>query len=712
MRIATRILLIGLIPVASELVFFFILIILFQQLEEQGRTVEKYRSTASTVVSVRNQIFDQFRSLHQYALDRESDTRRKVLSEGAGLEDRFSRLQVLLRDQPVQLRRLARLKELTSKWTAFVRYALEHFPAGGNIRTSVSFMAGSMVEFSVDEFRQIIQEILDAAESDSRDGELKLRQARLRIEQWFAVGMAANLALSIGLLVAFSLGFSRRSAQLAENIDRYSQGDVLAEPISGTDELALIDSRFRHMVDCLETMLARERAILSNIEEVLCSLSADGTIVQINEAALQMFGVGAKESIGENLSKIIGECSALTDLLSCMDSVACTENSATVDLSLVGAGGRSVDVLASVSWSLEEECFFVVFHDVTLRRQFERFLREQEKRSSDLIEAVAVGIASLDDSGRIAFVNSPARNLLGDKSKELLGRDLITVLDEQFEVRDSLEMEGITGMFTEYHRREEPFQAIVVARSVVSGSDRQWEIATLLDITDRVKIERLRADFIAMLSHDLRAPMASISLFLEMINEGKYDASMEKLKARSRLTYLTAFQLIDMLQNILDMEKWDQGMFVIARDELDSENLCRRAIQSLEPLATAGGIMIESELASFPIVADELRVLRVLNNLIANAIGHTKCGGSIRVGCFAKSYSGYFFVDNPAIIPPEEQAEIFKKFKQSGRGRSGGAGLGLTICQQFLQAMGGEIGVRSSGESGTRFWFTLPLDGS
>jgi|GEM_PF-1597215 len=708
MRIATRILLIGLIPIAAELIFFGVFMLLFQQLREQERSVERYRRTTAEIISIRNLIFDQFRYLHQYALDRSNETREEVLACGPRIDGGFARLARLLAVEPAQTARLERLKGLSGKWSRFVVYVLHKFPAGSDSRGSVTFMAGSMVDFSVPEFREAVKDLLDNAEMASRDGELDLERARERLEYWMVFGMAANLLITFLFLASLSRGLSRRVDLLIESMDRYADGSLLLEPVSGDDELSLIDTRFRSMVECLDTVRNRERAILLNVQEVLCSVTADGIITQINESVAGMFAIEAGTVLDQHISKLISHPPACKDLLSCMESVERTEVASTVDLSLPGIAGEYLDVMCSVSWSKPETSFFVVFHDVTLRRQFERFLRESERRLRDMIEAVEAGVVRLDQHLRVQFANSSALRLLGREERALLGRDLDSVLDEIYVSRDEAGS-AATGDFVEYHRRGEPFQVIVVRRSAVFGSDERVQIVTLLDITDRVRVERMRADFIAMVSHDLRAPMSSISLFLEMIIEGKYDSSIERLKARSRATFVTAFQLIDMLQNLLDLEKWEQGMFQVSVEELDSKDLCLRSAESLEALAAAGGITINVELESFAVLSDELRTLRILSNLISNAIAHSRKGCTVTVGCARREKFGYFFVDNQGeIISTQEQLEIFKKFRQSGTGRKGGAGLGLTICQQLVQALGGEIGVQSEEGTGTRFWFTLP----
>jgi len=240
------------------------------------------------------------------------------------------------------------------------------------------------------------------------------------------------------------------------------------------------------------------------------------------------------------------------------------------------------------------------------------------------------------------------------------------------------------------------------------------QMASQLQAADEKQreLERLRADLIAWVSHDLQTPLASIRAILEAL----YDGVVEDPETVSR--YLNTAQrdvrsLSALIDDLFQMAQLDAGGIPLEKAESSLVDLISDTLESFSELASRQGITLNGSVEANvdPVLMDTQRIGRVLNNLIGNALRHTPAGGKVEVR--ARRANGRVEVnvcDSGEGIRSEDLPNIFESFYRGEKSRSratGGAGLGLAIARGIIHAHGGEIRVESQpGE--TRFIFSLP----
>lgn len=229
------------------------------------------------------------------------------------------------------------------------------------------------------------------------------------------------------------------------------------------------------------------------------------------------------------------------------------------------------------------------------------------------------------------------------------------------------------------------------------------------DVDERHRLERLRRDLMAMITHDLRAPLTTLRVTLEMICEGAYGSLTERGRTLvdhgiSSITYLNW-----LVESLLDSEKLERGDIELAYRETTVGKLVNRAINSTQ-MPTA--VQLNLELNNDAITVDEDRIVQVLINLISNAAKYAPEDSKITVKGSIEGVSAKFEVaDEGPGIPQEMQTVIFDRFKQleqPGETRRQGFGLGLAICKSLVEKHGGQIWVESKGK-GSRFCFVVPI---
>ena len=228
---------------------------------------------------------------------------------------------------------------------------------------------------------------------------------------------------------------------------------------------------------------------------------------------------------------------------------------------------------------------------------------------------------------------------------------------------------------------------------------------------------RLKTEFLSMVTHELRTPLTSIRGYVHLLLEGEAGALSEEQRELLGIVRNNAERLLVLIDELLDLSRIEAGRIELDRETLDLTPLIRGVAGSLRPLVDAKGQQLTVDVAEpLPAVrADADRVTQILTNLVSNAHKYTPAGGRISVA--ARGEDGRVRVDvrDTGIgLSPDEQAQLFTKFfraRNAATRQVGGTGLGLAITRSLVETHGGEIAVESAPGEGSTFSFTLPSAG-
>lgn len=225
---------------------------------------------------------------------------------------------------------------------------------------------------------------------------------------------------------------------------------------------------------------------------------------------------------------------------------------------------------------------------------------------------------------------------------------------------------------------------------------------------------RAREGVLAVVSHDLRNPLASILLNTSTVLE-MAPAGLDPWVADSlRQTVALVEQSNRLIEDLLDVSRIAFGGITLLRASHDLRDLARRAERMLRPLAAARGLALSVHCPAepVPVVADADRMLQVLSNLVGNALKFTPAGGRVEVTVAAENGGARVVVRDTGIgVAEEELREVFDPFRQAGQADRRGVGLGLPIARGIVEAHGGRIWAASQPGAGSEFAFSLPADG-
>ena len=395
----------------------------------------------------------------------------------------------------------------------------------------------------------------------------------------------------------------------------------------------------------------------------------------------------------------------------------------------VAAGDYDVDVPADSSDELG--LLAAEFNEMTARLRsyrdlnIERIVAEQRKGEA-IIESIHDGLVIVGAELTIQGMNPAAAEALGVDAGEATGQHFLEAVRSEAlfrHVKEAMtsgtapEIDEEASFFSVERGGVERHYQFVVTPIRTPSRSMLGVILLLRDVTKLRELDRMKSEFVATASHELKTPLTSIGMSIELLQERAY----EKLDDRERELLDVASEDVERLRHLvldlLDLSKIEAGKIELDFAPVSVRGLIGEAVRAMGVQAEKDGVALSSEAAAeLPEVrADASKVVWVLTNLIANALRHTDKGGRVELSADRAGSKVHVAVrDTGGGIPYEYQAKIFDKFVQVGGERSvGGSGLGLAICKEIVRAHGGSIWVESVPGQGATFTFTLPVaDGS
>jgi two-component system phosphate regulon sensor histidine kinase PhoR len=231
-------------------------------------------------------------------------------------------------------------------------------------------------------------------------------------------------------------------------------------------------------------------------------------------------------------------------------------------------------------------------------------------------------------------------------------------------------------------------------------------------VSELRRLENLRREFVANVSHELKTPLAAIKAYAETLRMGAVNDPENNLAFVLRIEE-QAERLHELILDMLQIARIESGQQTFNIVDVDLAEIIDDCLAQFADLAATKEIDLIGELPNEEITArgDEEGLRTILNNLVDNAIKYTKAGGEVQIRCLQNGATVTLEVEDSGIgIPEKEQVRIFERFYRVDRARSremGGTGLGLSIVKNLTQAFGGTVGVSSQTGKGSTFRVTL-----
>lgn len=345
-----------------------------------------------------------------------------------------------------------------------------------------------------------------------------------------------------------------------------------------------------------------------------------------------------------------------------------------------------------------------------INEYIERIRRERQTLDT-ITSQMREGLIILDRKRMILSVNSSAVNLLAAKGQRHVGKSLLS-LSRNLEINRAAEGALYRGESQDLTLRLGNEYCRIFVNPARSDDSVNGAIILIVTVTDQVKAERIRRDFSANVSHELKTPLTSITGFAEMIENGMA-SDPDDIKRFSAYIHREAVRLFALINDIMRLSEIEETSGHEGFEPVELQKLSDEVINSLSFMADDHKVTLE--LAGSPVALQtNLRMLEeLLYNLISNAIRYNKQGGRVLVTTGTDGSMAVIAVKDTGIgIPKEHQDRVFERFYRVDKSRShesGGTGLGLSIVKHVVEYLDGKIKLESSENLGTEIVVSLPM---
>jgi two-component system phosphate regulon sensor histidine kinase PhoR len=333
-------------------------------------------------------------------------------------------------------------------------------------------------------------------------------------------------------------------------------------------------------------------------------------------------------------------------------------------------------------------------------------LREKTAQLESILGGMSEGVVVIGPEGKVVLANPAAAAMMGTDREGAPGKLLLELIRlPQMEQlvsgdRDRVEIE-INGR-------------ILLAHASRSDDPAIGQVLVLLDITDIRRLEGLRRDFVANVSHELKTPLSAVVGYAEALRDGAKDVPAQRDDFLERIER-QAGRMTKIVNDLLDLTGLETGSIRLDRQPLVVRQLIDRALDAVAPQVRGRGLRValpDGPALGLTIAADEGRITTALVNLLDNAAKFAPAGSTITVSAAAVPGGVKLAVsDQGPGIPAEHLPRLFERFYRVDRSRSrelGGTGLGLSIVKHVAETHGGSAGVESEPGKGSTFWIVVP----
>ncbi len=348
-----------------------------------------------------------------------------------------------------------------------------------------------------------------------------------------------------------------------------------------------------------------------------------------------------------------------------------------------------------------------------------------QKRTLELIQAnsklnaiitnCADGIILFDQDLKITDLNTASINLFGQNKKDLISKNLFELVVSESKQFNSSELTSNSNIFLRNYSlinyKKDTKIPVEISIASVNDDKNNFYVAVIRDCTYQKETERLRDDFIATLTHDLRTPLLATISGLDFVLDESLGTVTEKQNNLFEAMKKSSQDMLGLVNTLLEVYRYEAGKTYLCKTKFDILKLIQECTDELKVLAQNSNIelKINKDCDEIFINADKNEIRRVIINLLGNAIKHSQNSTLVQINAIKKEKDfSLDVIDNGIGLSETDCAKLFNRFSQgTNQKRSSSTGLGLYLSRQIIEAHDGKIYVESELNKGSKFGFEL-----
>ena len=349
----------------------------------------------------------------------------------------------------------------------------------------------------------------------------------------------------------------------------------------------------------------------------------------------------------------------------------------------------------------------------------------EKKRIDTLINSMPDPVIGFDEEKKILFANKQALKITGLNIDEIKGKpavdvaltnDLLRFLIKDWITKDSTDDNNPAKPLKIYADNKESYfekQNIEIAMRPTGETEKRYigQVIILKNITPFKELDFAKTNFIATVSHELKTPISSIKMSLQLLEDQRVGNMNEEQVKLVKSISDDSERLLKITGELLNFSQVETGKIQLSSQAINPDWIVQYALDAVKTTAEQKQITINTLYEqSLPVITvDPNKTAWVMINLLTNAIKHSPANSNIKVDVLKNNNHVVFNVqDNGEGIPKKFQSRIFEKYYQVPGSEKTGTGIGLSICKEFIEAQNGVIGFKSN-DGNTNFYFQLPV---
>lgn len=473
--------------------------------------------------------------------------------------------------------------------------------------------------------------------------------------------------------------------------------------------------------------------ILNYSDGIYMAVDSEWIITYINQPLENLLKVPAKDLIGNDLRD------TLPDVVSIFYKTLNATLKNNKSHSITARYGPTQKILELRAIPTNNG-MLAIFHDTTTREENLKSIRDSEIRHRAILDTISGALITIGSKGLISSFNNVAERMFGYQSAEVIGLNVSILMPvkerkvhEEYTNYSDLNETLILNQYRELQavRKDGSIFPIELNVSPMNIDEQYGYLGIIRDISERKAAENrileeknkaekasdAKSEFLASMSHELHTPLNAIIGFSQLM---KIDPKLNAdYKDQVSEIHKAGTYLLTLVEDVLNFSKINSSNQIdINFEDVSVEVLLGECLVMLSPLSKETGIspVVHSDCRNHMLYTDPVRLIQVLTNLISNAIKYNCKNGKVNINCkkCVDNRLRIIISDTGIGIDNSRLSELFEPFNRLGKECSTihGAGLGLNITKQLVEALDGNIGVESTPGEGSQFWVELPLVGN
>ncbi|PWT91232.1 MAG: hypothetical protein C5B55_08480 [Blastocatellia bacterium] len=485
-------------------------------------------------------------------------------------------------------------------------------------------------------------------------------------------------------------------------------------------------------------------AIVASSDDAIVSKDLNGIINSWNKSAERIFGYSAEEVMGKSITIIIPEDRLFEEPV-IMERIRHGESVDHFETIRQRKDGRRIHISLTISPVRDESGVIIGASKIARDITREKLAQEEINFQARMLSAVEQAVIATDLSGTITSWNRFAEHLYGWPAAEAIGMNIVelTPINSRVQAEEIFAVlskgQSWSGEMTLRRRDGSEFPAMITDSPITNDNGELIGIVGIsVDITelkrsqeekaallraerearaDAEAANRLKDEFLATLSHELRNPLNVVIGYSEILRRSNENENRGFVRRAAEVIRRNALAQSQLVSDLLDLSRLQMGKLAINRQPVSLSTIISDAIETVkaEAIAKEVSLKIDCDLEPLLVNADPVRLGQIAWNLLNNAVKFTPAGGAITIGLSKQDGCARLMVqDTGQGIAPEFLPHVFEIFRQadaSSSRRQGGLGIGLALVKQLTELHGGRVEVYSEGlGKGARFVVVLPLE--